>query len=195
MLDDADVEEEEVGVSPRLPKRVCTPFLSQLFEALHADISFFREWCNEDTANGPIKGGSALWMQRGALAERLQQDTKMEFSFRLCQSRGTCLRASRKLLKLYMSCSRLKEAVAQISVLCWITYVDEETCETHPASYGHCWPDWLFDVCARLVCQFGLAAVYAALGDDFPACCRTFVPALQLLLAAVEIASTDGCES
>lgn len=148
------------GIEGGLAYRICSPFLDRLFQALHADLSLFSEW-GED-GHGHHRGSAALWMHRGALAERLHQDARAETAFRLCQARGTCLLASLNLLRIYATCERPIEAVAQLAVLCGIASLGAGIDNPRPWATTGGWPDWLFEMAAKLVCSFGLAAMHAA---------------------------------
>lgn len=172
-----------------LAYRICTPFLDRLFQALHADLSLFSEWC--ENGHGHHRGCAALWMHRGALAARLQQDARAETAFRLCQARGTCPLASLNLLRIYATCARPVEVVAQLSVLCGIASLGAGIDNPRPWATTGGWPDWLFETAAKLVCSFGLAAMHAGAGQ-LPKPCHPYRFALVELLQAVQAAAVEG---
>jgi len=200
LMQDEDVPDDCTGESDShavLHPRLCTRFLDSLFETLHADLHLFTEWAKEESLGIPHRGSGEHWMHRGALAERLQQDVKAEAAFRLCQARGICLRASCRLLRIYVRRDRQTEAVAQLAVLCGaasgVPPFGKTTVRTWQANDG--WPDWLFELAALVVCKFGFTDVQAAfVPERFPEQCHAYRAELADLLHAVRVAGVDGCE-
>eukprot|EP00927_Polykrikos_kofoidii_P071389 TRINITY_DN67654_c0_g1_i1.p1 TRINITY_DN67654_c0_g1~~TRINITY_DN67654_c0_g1_i1.p1 ORF type:complete len:727 (+),score=112.22 TRINITY_DN67654_c0_g1_i1:69-2249(+) len=179
-------------------KRVLNKFLANLFDTLHSDLKMFHHWVEE--AGGAVtprggksrscfRGSAEFWMRRGALADRLQQDQKAELAFRLCQARGTCPKASLKLLKLYQNWNRVRETIAQLAVLCGFA-MEHQNLVASPT-----WPDWLFEAATQVVCRFGFAAIQAAfVPAQLPESCHPYTGALSEILHAVRTAGTEGVD-
>lgn len=183
------------GLGRRLAKRICSKFLDKLFQALLTDLNIFNEWCRESEAHTrrPVHSSGLVWMHRGALAVRLQQDVQAEVAFRLCQARCACPRASLELLRIYSSSNQPVEAVAQLAVLCGLAAPDTSANDPKPWARSEGWPDWLFEAAAKLICRFGLQAIHAAAGQ-LPDACRAWRFALAELLQATKHARVEGCE-
>lgn len=155
-------------------KRVCSRVLDKLFQVLYNDLTLFQQWCSEP--DGPnIPGNGTFWMYRGMLAERLHQDDKAEYAFRLCQARSVCPRASVRLLKLYMQYGGVAESLAQLAVLCAVVSNKEQAA-----------PDWLSDRAARLVCRFGLKELRAVVAERLPRACQPWQAEMVQLLNKAE---------
>merc|ERR1712072_147555 len=99
------------------------------------------------------------------------------------------------LLKIYIRRGLVKEAAAQLSVLCGLARDGDHEREKQsvPSTTG---PDWLFEVAAQVVSRFGLAAVQGNIVpvNKLPEACKGFCIDLRELLRATQVAGVDGSE-